>query len=409
MHGQLSKYDYSILLANCIDRFDTALYGFLAPILAPIFFPSEDPLISLILAYSVFATSIITKPLGTYIFSVVARTYGAHVSLGYSLIGVAIFTMIMGIIPTYDKIGFWAAGLLVLTRTFRDIFAAGEIAISKLYIVEEKSNKLAFRSSYLYQTSTMMGIVFASLLSTIIISLEADNMWRICFLIGGIGAVFGIILRNYGRDVSRSRRELLKNSTIGVFSSLWNNKNTVFKIGGAYAFSYMIYSVAFILINTLIPLITDLELADMMKINTSLLVFDLLCLPLMGFALENFKAKTVMLTASIILTISIVPLWALLKDASFEYVVFFRIWLVFWGVVFACPFNLWCSEQVNSDDKFIIVGFAGALGSGAVGKMTPAISLYMLHTTGNYLTVAVYLCAVMTVAAVAIYYSKTKN
>ncbi|MCA0254917.1 MAG: MFS transporter, partial [Proteobacteria bacterium] len=46
----LSKRDYSILIANTIDHFDTALYGFLAPIFAANFFPNSDPLISLILA-----------------------------------------------------------------------------------------------------------------------------------------------------------------------------------------------------------------------------------------------------------------------------------------------------------------------------------------------------------------------
>ena len=57
----LSKRDYSILIANMVDHFDTSLYSFLAPVFARLFFPNDDPMISLILAYSVLASTIITR------------------------------------------------------------------------------------------------------------------------------------------------------------------------------------------------------------------------------------------------------------------------------------------------------------------------------------------------------------
>ena len=77
----LSKRDYSILIGNTVDHFDTALYAFLAPIFAQLFFPNSDPMISLILAYSILATTIITRPLGSYIFGLIALTHGPAVSL----------------------------------------------------------------------------------------------------------------------------------------------------------------------------------------------------------------------------------------------------------------------------------------------------------------------------------------
>jgi MFS family permease len=68
----LSKRDYSILIGSAVDHFDTAIYSFLAPVFAQLFFPNSNPIISLILAYSVLATTIITRPLGSYIFCLIA-------------------------------------------------------------------------------------------------------------------------------------------------------------------------------------------------------------------------------------------------------------------------------------------------------------------------------------------------
>ena len=60
----VSKKDFTILLGNAVDHFDTSIYVFIAPTIAPIFFPNDNPIIELILAYSILATSIVTRPLG---------------------------------------------------------------------------------------------------------------------------------------------------------------------------------------------------------------------------------------------------------------------------------------------------------------------------------------------------------
>ena len=134
----LSKRDYSILIGSAVDHFDTALYSFLAPIFAQLFFPTSDPIISLILAYSVLATTIITRPLGSYIFGLIALTSGPAVSLSYSLVGVGMTTLALGFLPTYNQIGVYAPILLIILRFFSGIFSAGEISIAKLYILAEK-------------------------------------------------------------------------------------------------------------------------------------------------------------------------------------------------------------------------------------------------------------------------------
>src|SRR5438309_1114006 len=140
------KKDISILIGNALDRFDTSLYGFLAPVMGPIFFPNHDPVVQLILTYATSITSLFSRPIGTFLFGMIAHYKGPVFGLSYSLIGVAITTVCIGCIPSYALIGWLAPLSLVLIRLVRGICAAGESTIAKLYIMENKSDNHALKS-----------------------------------------------------------------------------------------------------------------------------------------------------------------------------------------------------------------------------------------------------------------------
>ena len=74
---RLTKKDISILLGNVLDHFDIALFGFFAPLLGPVFFPAYDPVVQLILTYGLSITSLLSKPIGTYLFGIILQfVYG---------------------------------------------------------------------------------------------------------------------------------------------------------------------------------------------------------------------------------------------------------------------------------------------------------------------------------------------
>lgn len=178
-----------------VDHFDRYLYMFLAPVLAPLFFPNEDPVVELMIAYAVLATSMVTRPVGVYIFGMIAKNHNPTKALSISLIGVGCVTFCIGLLPDYSLLGSFAPILLVIFRMCRDVFAAGENSIAKLYILQDKNQKEAFRGSYLYQTSTILGIAFASLAATLVHYADFVWSWRICYLLGGSAAIIGYILR----------------------------------------------------------------------------------------------------------------------------------------------------------------------------------------------------------------------
>lgn len=399
MPSSLTKKDLSILIANALDHFDTALYGFLAPVLAPIFFPKTDPVVQIILAYSVMATSLVTRPIGTFLFGIIAQKFGSLSGLAYSLIGVSIATVLNGLIPTYDQIGWLAPLSLILIRAFKGIFAAGESTIAKLYILEDKSHTKAFKSSYLYQTSTMLGIVFASGASTVVIASGYEYLWRVCFLFGGVAGFVGYGLRKH---LAFKESILLSDffslaHNMKVLKSLWLYKAIIAKVAIATSFSSLTYTISFIVMNSFVPLVTSISLTTMMTLNTSLLIFDMLAIPLLGAISCNYQPRKIMLSSCLILALTIVPLWVCLQGASLWYVTFVRFWIVFWGVLFLCPLNLWCKNLLNSADQYLVIGMGSAFAAATVGRLTPVICLSLWYFTGSSLSIALYILAIILV------------
>ncbi len=378
----LSKRDYSILIGSAVDHFDTALYSFLAPIFARLFFPHTDPIISLILAYSVLATTIITRPLGSYIFGLIALTSGPAVSLSYSLIGVGITTLALGFVPTYNQIGVYAPIFLIILRFFAGTFSAGKISIAKLYILAEKNKSEALKSSYLYQTSVMVGIVFASFASTIALTRQESIYWRMFFVIGGITALFGYLLRIYKTEkLPLNIKQTLSLYSIGAIKTLWHNKGSLLRVIITSGFSYATYSVPFIIMNNLIPEFTEFSLEDMMASNTTLLVMDMILLPIMGSLLFKFEIKSLLVFTAGIMVITIIPVWYRIETSSFTYIISIKIWIILIGIIFSNIINLWYENIIYKPEKYLIVGIGYSIGTAIIGKMAPTICLGLYHYT----------------------------
>lgn len=400
------KKDISILIGNALDRFDTSLYGFLAPVMGPIFFPHYDPVVQLMLTYSTSLTLLFSRPIGTFLFGMIAHYKGPVFGLSYSLIGVAITTVCIGCIPSYQTIGWLAPLSLVLIRLIRGVCAAGESTIAKLYIMENKSSHQALTASHLYQSSCMFGIIMASVAATLVIS-GNSNWWRLCFLVGGITGLVGYFLRCYTQEHSYTKNvRLFKSYNIASFWLLFRNGKNVMRVAIASCFSHLTYSVPFVFMNNFVPFITTITLPTMMRLNTVLLVFDMLFIPILGRFTMRYPMHNVMVCGAIVLAITIVPLFAYLPGSSLWYVTSVRMWIVFWGLIFLCPLHYWFNSLFVSSEKYFLVGMGNALGAATLGYMTTPICLWLWYVSGYVYVPAIYIAAIMIVTAYAVLSSK---
>lgn len=405
MFKQFSKRDVSILIGNLLDHFDGALYGFLAPIMAQIFFPNHDMVIQLILAYSIFATSIITRPLGAWIFGFWAKQKGPLHTLSISLTGIACCSALISIIPGYSQIGYFGAILLLITRFVKGIFASGESVVAKLYILEEKEELAAFKASYYYQASSMAGIILASLAGTIVIWTGNDQSFRICYILAALFGIYGYSLRSDKKIYDNSQ---ITNSKFEFkFHDIIRYRYKILAIIFSTGISHITYLIPCVIMNSFVPLISDITFGEMMNLNNIILFIDLGLIILLGKLLEKYDYYRIILLLPILLGFSIILIFNTISEAGLTYVTFARLWIILIGVAFACPQNLFYKKLFEDyKEKYLVTGMANALGSGLVGKLTPFLTFYLYYKFENIMLIGLYFATLCFLTSFFIYKSK---
>ncbi|HXR01959.1 MAG TPA: MFS transporter, partial [Pseudomonas sp.] len=105
------------MAGTTIEWYDFFLYGTAAALIFnKIFFPALDPIIGVLAAFATYAVGFLGRPLGGILFGHFGDKIGRKSMLLFTLMLMGIPTIIIGLIPTYEQIGYWAAVLLVAMR-----------------------------------------------------------------------------------------------------------------------------------------------------------------------------------------------------------------------------------------------------------------------------------------------------
>ena len=90
-------------IGNALEWFDLLIYGYLAVTISRLFFPSNDEAVSLLLALGTFGASYLVRPLGALVLGTYADRAGRKASLLVSIQLMMIGTLLMAILPTYQR------------------------------------------------------------------------------------------------------------------------------------------------------------------------------------------------------------------------------------------------------------------------------------------------------------------
>ena len=125
------------MVGTTIEWYDFLLYGQVASIVfANLFFPKSAPLVGTLEAFGIYFVGFVARPIGAAIFGHYGDRIGRKTALIATLLLTGLSTFAVGLVPTYNQIGIWAAVILVVLRLIQGIGVGGEWGGSVLLAME---------------------------------------------------------------------------------------------------------------------------------------------------------------------------------------------------------------------------------------------------------------------------------
>jgi MFS transporter, MHS family, shikimate and dehydroshikimate transport protein len=183
-----------------VEWYDFFIYGTAAALVfGKLFFPSSDPVVSTIAAFSVYAVGYLARPLGGIVFGHFGDRIGRRSMLVLSLLLMGCGTFLVGLLPTYDQVGVLAPILLVVLRLIQAIGLGGEWGGAVLMVAESApAHRRGLFGSFV-QLGNPMGRLVATGVFALASRLPAPDFlawgWRLPFLASAVLIVVGVVIR----------------------------------------------------------------------------------------------------------------------------------------------------------------------------------------------------------------------
>lgn len=174
-------------LGTVFEWYDFFVYGILAALIGKLFFPADNPTAATLASLAIFGAGFGVRPFGAILFGYfgdkIGRKYTFLVTI--TLMGVA--TAAIGLLPTFETAGLWAAGLLLLMRCLQGLALGGEYGGAAIYVAEHAPDGKRGQYTSWIQASVAGGF----LLAVIVVLITRQSMsneafeawgWRVPFL-----------------------------------------------------------------------------------------------------------------------------------------------------------------------------------------------------------------------------------
>lgn len=385
--GTLKSKVVAASFGNVLEWYDFGVYGFFAVTLGKQFFPSDDPVASLLSAFAAFAVGYAGRPIGAIVLGHMADKYGRKPILVATIAVMGLSTFAIGILPSYYAIGLAAPILLVLLRLVQGFAVAAEYASSTVFLMEHAPKKRrAFISSW-SMTGQFLGLILGSGLGALMGNLLDDAQmqewgWRVPFMFGMVISLIGYLMRRKLTEtpdfeaIDAAEQLPVKD----VFRTAWRSIVCyigLILLGGVGFYIAFIYAVSDLTVHM------HLSTARALDINTLALFVIMITVPMAGLLADRIGRKPLALFAAAGTIVFAWPLWWLIHRDSFALILAGQTAM---GVVFAmgwAVYSLMMAETLEPRLRCSVVAIGNGIAYGIFGGLTPLLTTYLVERTGN--------------------------
>lgn len=399
------------VIGTVAEYYDFFIYG-TASALAfnKVFFPEVDPAVGTLAAFSTYAVGFFARPLGGLVWGVVGDRIGRKRALVFTLLLTGLGTFAVGLLPTYDEIGIWAAVILVLVRLVQGFGVGGEQGGAALLTAEAAPpGRRGFYASFVQLGSPAAYLIPTGLFALLTSQLSDDAFlawgWRVPFLLSALVVIFGLVIRLRVSESAtfQAARKTQAARTSPLKLLMRDNRREI--VGGLFtkfveAAVFPFYTVF------LVTYAKDQGVDTGMVLNAVLIAVgaELVAIPLLGRLTDRVGRRPVYLAAAVLNLILVVPAFRAIQTGNMAVIVLLLIAGLALGHAGSyAPQASYFPELFPSTARYSGISIVWQFGSMiASGPFTVVAAALLLAGDGSYGWVALYVAALIAVSIVAL-------
>ena len=393
--SQLNRAVIAGTVGAVIEWYDFFLYSVVTGLVfAQLYFPQSDPLTGTMQAFAIYGVGFVARPVGAFIFGHLGDRVGRKATLIATLTLMGVATFAVAFVPTYDQIGIWGAGMLVVLRFVQGVGVGGEWSGGVLLAMEwSKSNNRGLMSAW-PQFGSPAGLFLANaVVWGCALGSGSEFLewgWRIPFFISALLILVGLYIRIGVKETPSftklvNEKKIEKAPVSAVIKTHWKPMVWIMlarfvELAPYYVFTSFVFSYG----TTTLGLPRDLRLAGVMA-GAALSCFTI---PFAGWLSDRWGRKPVFLMGAL----TVIPysfLYFYMLDTREPALVVLAIVLsliphdLMWGA-----FGAFVSENFPAKLRYSGASISTQLGSVLPGGVVPIVAAYLAAKYGNGYAVA---------------------
>jgi len=398
------------LIGTTIEWYDFFLYNTAAALVFnKLFFPTFDPFVGTLLAFSTYAVGFAARPIGGIVIGHYGDKVGRKSMLVLTLIMMGLATCSIGLLPTYSMIGPWAAVALVLLRVIQGFGVGGQWGGAVLMTVEHApAGQRGFYGSW-PQIGVPAGLLTSTIIFSLFSKLPADQFmswgWRIPFILSVVLVGVGLLIRLKILETPSFTKikEAKGVSRQPILEVLQKYPKQVLQAAGARCAengAFYIYS-AFMLVYATqhVHISRDVPLNGIMIASA----LEFIAVPAYGALTDRIGRRPVYMFGAVMTAVLAFPLFWLFDTGSTP-----LIWLALL-LVFLCshapmyaPQGAFFSELFGTSVRYSGASLGAQLSAAVAGGFSPLIATALLPKYGPN-AIAIYIIAMALITIVAVW------
>jgi MFS transporter, MHS family, proline/betaine transporter len=402
-------------LGAALEYYDFTIYSFFAIQIGKLFFPSASHVNQFLLAMAVFGVGFVVRPLGGVVIGIYADRAGRKKAMVLTIMLMALSCALIACAPTYATVGIAAPVIVLVARLMQGFAAGGEFGPGTTLLVEYASDRTrAFFASWNFAAAALgiaIGAGVAALVDAALPKAAVDAWgWRIPFLLGIVVAPVGMLIRRRLDETLITDASRAGPRTSALKAALTQHlKLTVLATFAELGGSVSVYITAFFLPNHAVRTLHLSHTASVTSgVVSSLVLFA--AAPLAGKLADRFSRKRVLVTARVLLLLSVYPAFALLSARpSIELLCVVSAYLAVLVAAQIVPVLVMIPELFPKHVRATGIALTYVVSASFFGGFSPFIASWLVARTGNPLAPAWYVAAACAISLVPVIWLKDRT